>query len=81
MSTELRNIAQTEFNNHGQEYARLQGLVDKLLTDMEYHARQMSTWQEFLSNLATEGEATVIPIHQDEPAAPLLTLLQGGQNV
>ncbi len=39
---------------HEAEYTRLQKLADIILTDMEYHSRQMETWNEYLGSLVTE---------------------------
>ena len=48
-------LAQTEFNNHRKEALRIRDMVDRLLDTMEYHQRQMDTWQQQLASLATEG--------------------------
>jgi hypothetical protein len=67
MDEKEKILGQTEFMHHSGEYERLKLVVNHLLVSMDFHSRQMETWNNFLS--------------QDQPTAevvakrPILTLI------
>lgn len=62
--TKLRQVAQTEYNNHRKEYERVRTVVDRLMDAMEYHSHQMDLWNSYLGSLV---------ISQQEPRLHLVT--------
>lgn len=59
-----RTLAQAEFVRHEAEYTRLQRLADLIIGDMEYHSRQMETWNEYLGSLVTE-QLVAVPMQSE----------------
>lgn len=71
----LRVIAQSEFIEHERQYSRLQGMVDTFITQMEYHARQMNNWNEYLASLSLNAVVEA-PVASREGATRRLYLVR-----
>lgn len=56
----LRAVGQSEFHANQKEWHRLRQLADMILDTMEYHAKQMDTWNQYLGSLATPEIAAVV---------------------
>lgn len=62
-----RALAQSEFEQHEANYDRLQGIVNMVLTSMEFHAAQMALWQTYLADLAIDTPDNVVPFQRVTP--------------
>lgn len=72
-----RRIAQTEIAHHRVEEKRLIAVIDNLMTDLEYHQRQIRTWETELGSLAVRN-VRELPDPADGFVERRLTLIQGG---
>jgi hypothetical protein len=67
----MRAVGQSEFYANQGEYQRLKKLADMILNQMEYHARQMDSWNLYLGALAVPTPAdNVIPIMRSSDSHP-----------